>query len=277
MNDRLQEMRMSMRVCVVVVAIALSAGACGKKENDIAQVPVGSDVVVTRADGGVVQGKLAARDEQTVKVDAGRVTRTVARDQIADVRVVDRSNPDEPVTLPPIAKFREYTIPAGTKLSLELSSGVDSETSKVEDPVTARLDDEVAIDGTTVLPAGAEVRGVVTEVEPAGKVKGRARLAMRFTRISTGGETYTIAAPFAMTAPSTKKEDAEKIGIPAAGGAVIGAILGGKKGAAIGAAVGGGAGTAHVLLTEGKDVGLASGAVISVALGQPVDVKVSVR
>ena len=48
-------------------------------------------------------------------------------------------------------------------------------------------------------------------------------------------------------APATKKKDALKIGVPAAGGASIGALVGGKKGAGIGALAGGGAGTAYVL------------------------------
>ena len=42
-------------------------------------------------------------------------------------------------------------------------------------------------------------------------------------------------------APATKKKDALTIGLPAAGGAVVGALVDGKKGAGIGAAVGGGA------------------------------------
>ena len=57
---------------------------------------------------------------------------------------------------------------------------------------------------------------------------------------------------------------------------MIGAIVGGKKGAAIGAAVGGGAGTAVVLTTAGKEVGLASGAKVSISLDRPLDVKVPV-
>ena len=55
----------------------------------------------------------------------------------------------------------------------------------------------------------------------------------------------------------TKKKDALTIGLPAAGGAVVGALVDGKKGAGIGAAVGGGAGTAVVLSTRGKDVRMA--------------------
>ena len=63
----------------------------------------------------------------------------------------------------------------------------------------------------------------------------------------------------ARTAAATKKKDAVEIGAPAAGGAIIGALVGGKKGALIGTAIGGGAGTAVVLSTRGKEVRLPKG------------------
>ena len=65
-----------------------------------------------------------------------------------------------------------------------------------------------------------------------------------------------------------------KIGAPAAGGAIIGAIAGGKKGALIGTAVGGGAGTGVVLSTRGKEVGLAKGAAITLKLVEPLTVRI---
>src|SRR4030095_13324298 len=89
--------------------------------------------------------------------------------------------------------------------------------------------------------------------------------------------TYDIASRVAEMAPATKKSDAEKIGIPAAGGAVIGGLIGGKKGAAVGAVVGGGAGTATVLTTPGKEVVLDKGSVLSIRLESPVDVRVPIR
>jgi hypothetical protein len=58
--------------------------------------------------------------------------------------------------------------------------------------------------------------------------------------------------------------------LPAAGGAIVGALTAGRKGAAIGAAVGGGAGTAVVLSTRGKDVRMGEGALIVVRLDQPL-------
>ena len=260
---------------MALTAVLVVAGAGCSRGTDLEKVPVGTDVQLTREDGGVVEGKLTARDAETVKVDVGRVTRSVPRKDIADVRVVDPN--DKPVGLPPIAKFREYTVPAGTKISVRIGEPVSSATSKVGDTVSATLADPVTIDGVQVLPAGSTVRGVVASVEPSGKVKGRASLGVNFTNVTAHGETYPIDAKFSMVAPSTKNRDTDKIVLPAAGGAIIGAIIGGGKGAAVGAAVGGGAGTAAVLMTKGKDVALASGTELSVATTQPIDVKVPIK
>jgi hypothetical protein len=48
-----------------------------------------------------------------------------------------------------------------------------SDTSAVEDPVTAELTRAASIDGREVLPAGAQLEGIVTEVDDSGRVKGR--------------------------------------------------------------------------------------------------------
>jgi len=177
----------------------------------------------------------------------------------------------------PVAEYREVVIPAGTKIGVRLNTPVGSKTSRVEEPVDATIISPLRIRGTQVLPAGSHVKGIVTAAQPAGKVKGRARVAMRFTTITTDGENYPIAAQVSRLAPATKGEDAAKIGIPAAGGAVIGGLVGGGKGAAIGAAAGGGAGTAVVLSTPGKEVSLAKGSVLALRLQKSVTVKVPVK
>ena len=79
---------------------------------DLDKVPIGSEVQLTRQDGGVVEGKLTARDEETVTVDAGRVTRSVPRGDIAHIGVADASG--KAPELPAIARFREYRVPSGT-------------------------------------------------------------------------------------------------------------------------------------------------------------------
>ena len=175
------------------------------------------------------------------------------------------------------ARVREVTIPAGTTLPIVLDTPVGSDTSRVEEQVTAHLSRPLTLHGETVLPEGSRVAGVVTDAQASGRVKGRAHLAVRFDSLSPRGddERYEIrAASIGRTAESTKKKDALEIGAPAAGGALIGALVGGKKGALIGTAVGGGAGTGVVLATKGKEVHLPKGSALGLKLAAPVTVKV---
>ena len=263
---------MIFRSVTLILACAFVTSSCDRGV-DVDDVPLGSSVALTRDDGGVVEGKLAAKDEKLVAVDTGSVTRSVPRDQIADVQPVEA---DKPVELPSIAKFREYSIAAGTELSLEVDSPVNTATSRVGEPVRARLARAVSAGGVLLLPAGAPVVGEITAIQPSGKVKGRASVTISFNRVEAGGESYPINARFGATAPSTRADDAKKIGIPAAGGAVVGGIIGGKKGAAIGAAIGGGAGTTAVLMTAGDEITIGRGARLSVVLASPVDVRLPV-
>jgi hypothetical protein len=180
----------------------------------------------------------------------------------------------------PEVVWREVTIPAGTSLPLVLETPVASDTSRIEEPVTAHLTRAITVDGVEVVPEGSTVSGVVTDATRSGKVKGRAHVAIRFdTLVPRGprndGERYEIhTAAVGRTAPATTKKDAIEIGAPAAGGAIIGGIVGGKKGAAIGAAAGGGAGTAVVLSQRGKEVRLGKGASLSLELTEPLTVRV---
>jgi hypothetical protein len=170
---------------------------------------------------------------------------------------------------------RFVTIPAGTALPLELTSAVSSATAQVEMPVTARLRRSVIVDGETVLPAGAVVNGEVSEVERAGRVQGRSRLALRFTSVVIDGRRESLRTnPVAFEGEATKSEDATKIGAGAGIGAAIGGILGGGSGAAKGAVIGGAAGTGAVLATRGKEVELASGSEVTPTLASAVEVEV---
>jgi hypothetical protein len=171
---------------------------------------------------------------------------------------------------------REVVIPAGTILRLRPLNSFGSDISRVEESVSARLVRTVYVNGREVLPAGSTAYGVVTEARRAGKVKGRARVGVRFTQIAPrDGQRYRMRTrSWVAVAPGTKKKDALTIGIPAAGGAVIGGLVGGKKGAAIGAAAGGGGGTAVVLTTRGKEVRVGRAATLAVRLIEPLTVRV---
>ncbi len=178
---------------------------------------------------------------------------------------------------PALPEYREITLPAGTTLPLELRTAVGSDTSNIEDAVRATLKRAVSIDGTEVLPAGTEVRGAVTAADRAGRVKGRARIAFRFTSLEYDNERHDIRTePIGRLAEATKKQDAAKIAGGAAAGAVIGGILGGGSGAAKGAAIGGAGGTGVVLATRGKEVRLNTGASVTTKLTAPLTIRVKI-
>jgi hypothetical protein len=259
---------------MTVAAMSLLAASGCSTRVDADEVPVGTAVQVTRQDGGLVEGTLAARDEKTLTVKAGRAMRTVPRADIADLKVV---TPGRPVDPPPVAKFREFTVPEGTPLKLTLETPVSSETSNAGDAIEARFTEAVRVDDVEVVPAGSVVRGTVTAAQSAGKVKGRASLALHFDAIEVRQERYPMSAGLAVEAASTKKMDVAKIGIPAAAGAIIGGIIGGGKGAATGAAIGGGGGAAVVLMTEGKPVAFGVGTSMTVTLAKSIDVRVPLK
>jgi hypothetical protein len=192
---------------------------------------------------------------------------------VAPVQSVSTAAPDAAVA----RAAREVTIPAGTLLRLRLTRGVGSDISRVEDPVSATLARAVVVGGRTILPVGSRASGYVTEAARPGKVKGRGRVGVRFTRIVPAHESATYnmrTSSWVAVAPATKKKDALTIGIPAAGGAVIGALVDGKKGAAIGSAAGGGAGTAVVMSTRGKEARISRGATLAVRLTEPLTVRI---
>jgi hypothetical protein len=190
---------------------------------------------------------------------------------------VDAAAPVTPAA--PVARrvVRQVTIPAGTVLRLRVDRSFGSDLSRVEDPVLATLARPIMVGGRTVLREGSLASGYVSQATRPGKVKGRGRVAVRFTRITPAGHEahYTIQTrPWVGIAPATKKKDALSIGLPAAGGAVVGGVVGGKKGAGIGALAGGGAGTAVVLTTRGKDVRVGRGALLAVRLTAPLTIAV---
>ena len=113
------------------------------------------------------------------------------------------------------------------------------------------------------------------DVARSGRVKGRARVAYRFSSLRHDSERYDITtAPISHQARATKGKDATKIGVGAGVGAAVGALLGGGGGAAKGAAIGGAAGTGAVLATRGEEVRLGPGADVNTRLTAPLTVRV---
>jgi hypothetical protein len=179
---------------------------------------------------------------------------------------------------PPKPRFREVSAPVGTSLALELTSAISTETAQVESPVTATLRQPVVVDGVTVFPAGAIFHGSVTEVERAGRVRGRSHLAFRFNEVTIDEQRDSVSTGnVSFEGEATKSEDATKVGAGTGVGALIGGIVGGAKGAVKGAAIGTAAGVGAVLGTRGRDVVLDAGTEVTTTLSSPYAIRVSVQ
>ena len=182
----------------------------------------------------------------------------------------------EPPPPPPVPRIVEVVVPASSVVGLKVETSLTSETAQVEDRVEARVTREVMADGRVAIPAGARVLGDVIEVERGGKMKTKARLAVRFhTLVLADGSSVPFRTDAIFREGSSPgSESARKIGGAAIGGAVLGAIIGGAKGAAIGGATGAGAGSAVVMAGDRNPATLPFGTVVTVRLTAPVSIDI---
>lgn len=180
---------------------------------------------------------------------------------------------------PPARTFQELVVAADSVIGLRTEGVLNSERSRVEDRVEARVVRDVRVNGEVAIPAGARVLGTVVAVERGGRLKERARLGIRFqtlvladnTRLPISTETIYRYGD----APGNAS--AAKIGGGAVAGAILGAILGGGKGAAIGATTGAGAGTAAVAGGERSVATFPPGAEVTARILSPITVTVERR
>jgi hypothetical protein len=165
-------------------------------------------------------------------------------------------------------------VPAGTTLTVRLGNSVGSKISSPGDSFSATLASAVAVDGSTVIPAGASARGSVVDAKPLGKFKGGASLELRLTSITVNGSERKIeTSAISRTIKGKGKRTAVMAGGGTALGALIGGLAGGGKGAAIGAAAGGGAGVGGAAFTGNKEIVFPAESALSFRLKSPLKVK----
>jgi hypothetical protein len=177
---------------------------------------------------------------------------------------------------PAAPEYLDLQVPADSVLGLQVERTVTSDTARVEDKVSARVTRDVRVGSRVAIPAGSIVTGSVTEVERGGKMKGKARLAVRFHTVTLADGTQLAMRTDVVVreGESPARETAAKVGGAAIGGAILGAILGGGKGAAIGAGVGAAGGTAASMANDRNPATLPAGSSVTVRVQQPVTVTV---
>ncbi|MHB1328655.1 MAG: glycine zipper domain-containing protein [Gemmatimonadales bacterium] len=165
---------------------------------------------------------------------------------------------------------------------MALTSAVEfsTKTHKVGQTVTANVPNDVTDDaGRVVIPAGATVTLVISEMAVSENKSDSGKVSLRATQVAFGGETYDIDGvstdvAYELKGRGVQAGDAAKVGAGAAAGAIVGRVIGGnKKGTIVGGVIGAAAGTAVAANSADRDVVVASGARIALRLRSAFEVK----
>ena len=150
---------------------------------------------------------------------------------------------------------RPITVPEGTDLTVVLDQGLSTAQNRPGDVFQASVAAPIVIDGKTVIPKEARVKGHVVDVQGSGRLSRVARLVLTLDSVEVDGESFHIATDDeGRVGQNHNKRNGVLIGGGAGLGALIGAVAGGGKGALIGGAAGAGAGTAGAAYTGKKDI-----------------------
>jgi hypothetical protein len=162
-------------------------------------------------------------------------------------------------------------VPVGQELDVRLQSPLSSETAEIEQRFETTTVVDLMQDGDVLIPAGSMVRGLVSSVQPAGRLDRSGRLTLSFDQLSVNGRTYRISAmPTEAFESGGIRDEVETVGAGGVVGAIVGGILGGVKGALLGAAVGAGG---VVAATDGEDAELPAGTVIRIRMDAPIELR----
>ncbi len=267
-------MRLSIRVLAATTAVIL--GFCGSHpclgQDDPAQAPPG-----------------ASKPAQTPAAPSSEATQASPSAQAdAPLTAAPAGSPESAL------RQKTYTVPAGTKVLLQLRSAINTRSAKPGDGIYLASTFPVVVGNRMVIPAGVYVQGVVDRVARAGRVKGKAQLDMHFTSIIFPNGTVVEIPGLVNSLPGankqTVKDDGEgtieqnpdkgrnagevaKIAIPT-GGTIgsIGGLAGGHPLAGGLAGVGAGVAAAGLvsLFTRGADVNIQSGTQVEMVLQRPL-------
>jgi glycine zipper 2TM protein len=208
--------------------------------------------------------------------DTARTTDTASTPLADTVSAADTAGPTvgaSSMTSPPATRI----LPVGTEIHAALDDSIDSRHDTTGQTVTAHVMENVTgSDGRTLIAAGAPVRLTVTRIIPAKSKSSQGALDLRADGIALNGQLKSVKAdvrpvPRELRGRGVTGSDAAKVGVGAAGGAVLGRVLGGNtKGAVIGGVVGAAGGAVVASQTTTRDVVVKAKTPVVLVLTEPL-------
>jgi Glycine zipper 2TM domain len=284
----------------LAVASVLALAGCGKPAEapapQNAATPAPADTA-REATLAAKEQELAQREEklalQEREQDVARREAEVAAQQAAQKKAsaakpAAKKPVSKPTKTPPVVAASTHpattkpvpppptpiVVPAGTQLTVALSSDLSTKTAKPGDTFEARLVSDLMVDGRRAAPAGSKVMGSVTDVISGSQtIGGTPTLGLRFdSLVLETNEKIPINGELVEKGKSDTGRDTAKI----VGGAAAGAILGhqvksGSGGKIVGGLLGGAIGAA-VAKNTGTEVELPASSTLTIALSAPIEV-----
>lgn len=179
-----------------------------------------------------------------------------------------------------------YTVETGTIVRTRMNQTISSKTAKIGNTFTVTVTEPVySNNGVVVIPTGSTLTGRVNSVKMAAKGGKPGEIDASFISVRLpNGKTRAINGSLTDLDAGKSSSDNEGgvsgdkmknrkiifIGGGAAGGAILGAIVGGGKATAIGAIAGAGAGLLGEMFMKGPEAEVKSGTEFGVYLNQSV-------
>ncbi|MCU1304904.1 MAG: hypothetical protein JWQ87_5188 [Candidatus Sulfotelmatobacter sp.] len=176
-------------------------------------------------------------------------------------------------------------VPAGTALMVKLETTLATFSNKPGDLFQGQLINPVVVDGRTMIPAGTKIEGRVAKVTEPRRISGRPTIKIvPETLVMAGGERFPLDATLVDTnagrdtdvnqegefkGSGHDRRDQMETGGGAAGGMLIGGLVGGPPGIVIGGLVGAGSAGGH-WLSKHRSATLPAGTTLTIELNRPL-------
>jgi len=167
------------------------------------------------------------------------------------------------------------SIPAGTTLAIRVDQSISVKANRPGDRFTGEVAEPItASDGSTLVPKGARVTGVVDAAHKRGHFKGASELELRLTAMELHGVQYPVQTRDLEERKKGKgKRSAAFIGGGSGLGMLVGGLAAGPAGVLWGGLAGGGAGTAAAGLTGNRDLVIRAESVVRFRLAEDLVVR----
>jgi hypothetical protein len=184
--------------------------------------------------------------------------------------------------------WAQTSLPTGTAVKMKLENTLTTFSTQAGDPFSARVTEAVVVDGKTVIPVGATVRGRVTRSSEPRRIAGKPTIAIFPEHlVLPNGDRFLLNATLVDTSmrhgtdvnnegqfkgEGHDGKDASEVGLGTGGGMLIGGLAGGGKGMLIGGAIGATATIAH-WLGKHRSAMLPAGTELVMELNRPLVMK----